>query len=125
MGLSFNNTGVVNVQTGQLTLAGGDGGSTTGDFNVSGGATLDFQTGFSLGTTSDIAGAGNVSFGSGITTLEGSYNIGGTTTIAGGTVDFKAPVTNLGNGPLNQTGGILMGSGDVAVDGLLSWTAET
>ena len=40
--LAFNNTGTANVQTGTLDLQGGDGGSTTGVYNVSAGATLRF-----------------------------------------------------------------------------------
>ena len=143
MGLSFNNSGVVNVQTGQLTLAGGDGGSTTGDFNVSNGATLDFQGGYSLGATSDIAGAGNVNFGSGATTVSGTYGIGGTTSVAGGTVDFNAPITSLGSGltvtggtinlnsnnqtvsSFNLLGGTLGGTASLTSTGLTTWNQGT
>ena len=61
----FNNTGTVNVQSGILTLAGGDGGSTTGDFNISSGATLQFLSDFNLAASANIGGAGTAEFSAG------------------------------------------------------------
>ena len=70
--LAFNNTGTVNVQTGTLVLQGGDGGNTTGAFNISSGAVLNFGGGFSFGASSSFAGAGTVIFSSGTSDLTGA-----------------------------------------------------
>ena len=65
-GVTFNNTGTVNVESGILTLAGG-GVSDGGIFNIASGKTLKFggsHSGYILGNGSKINGNGNL-------TLEG------------------------------------------------------
>ena len=104
---AFNNTGTVAVNSGELSLAGGNTGTTTGDFNVSGGATLRLGGNFTLGATADVAGVGNVDFGFGGTiNVGGTYNITGISSVSGATVNFNAPVTGLGTG-LNVFGGMV------------------
>ena len=142
--IAFNNSGTVNVQTGLLVFSGGDGGSTTGDFNISIGAILRFASNFNLAATADVAGAGNVEFNSGTINLGGTYNITGATAFTGATVNFNAPITSLGTGPLNVSGGTvnfnsnavtvpalnliggnLGGTADLTSTGLLSWNIGT
>ena len=72
----FNNTGVVNVNTGTLHFDGGDTGNTTGDFNVAAGAPLNFASAFNFAASADLSGAGTVRFSHGVSNLNGSnYNV--------------------------------------------------
>lgn len=134
----FNNSGIVNVNTGTLALdfysgtAGGFSGTTTGDFNVASGATLRFSDGYTLGATSDVTGAGSVVFASGTVNVNGSFTVP-TVSITGGTANLNGPVTlssvtlssgNLGgsgtvtsNGSFNWSGGQMMGSGTTTLNG--------
>ena len=142
--IAFNNTGTVNVQTGTLVFNGGDGGGTTGDFNIGSGAVLRFDSSFNLGMSADLAGAGTVDFKSGTINVGGTYNVTGATAFTGATVNFNAPITSLGSGPLNLsngtvnfnsnaitapalnlTGATLGGTASVTSTGLLTWTLGT
>jgi hypothetical protein len=66
IGPKVDNDGSVSVQTGTLSLAGGDAGSTTGSYAVSAGATL--RTGNSFESPS-ITGAGTLDVAGGTTTV--------------------------------------------------------
>jgi hypothetical protein len=44
-GVAFDNSGIVNVETGRLALQGGDSGASTGAFNANGSGVLNFQGG--------------------------------------------------------------------------------
>jgi hypothetical protein len=79
----FNNSGTLAVQAGTLRLTGG--GTGTGIYNLSGGATLDFGGGtHSLGSASSITGEGTLTVSSGKVTHNGSYQVTGTTKVESG-----------------------------------------
>ena len=133
------------METGTLLLQGGDGGSTSGDFNVADGAVLNFQSNFDLAAAADISGAGTVLFSGGAINVGGTYSVTGTSAFTGATVNFNSPIANLGVGPLNISGGaVYFNSNDVTVlelhlsggilggtvanvnsTGLLTWTSGT
>src|SRR6185436_704825 len=110
----FDNSGTVNVQSGILALQGGDGGSTTGDFNISSGATLQFASNFNLVTSATISGAGSAEFSSGMINLAGAYNVTGASIFDGGTVNFNGTITS--TGPLSISGGsVFFNSNNITV----------
>ncbi|MBA3963745.1 MAG: S-layer family protein, partial [Chthoniobacterales bacterium] len=143
-GVAFNNSGTVNVQTGSLTLGGGDSGNTTGSFNISSGATLHFSSDFNLAATSLVSGAGTMDFNSGTVDIAGTYNVTGTSSFSGATVNFNSPITSLGalsitSGAalfnsnnvtvptINLSGGGTLGGtiAQVTSTGLLTWSGGT
>lgn len=106
IGVQFNNSGTVNVQSGTLNLPGG--GNQTGSFDVSSGATLGFgEVGIAnLQTGSSVTGAGNVTFGGDVSTVNGTYNPSGATTLSNhAEVTFSSPNVAI-SGPLNIASGI-------------------
>ena len=139
---AFNNTGIVDVQAGTLNLSGGNSTNVpTTDVGATyttstGSGTLQFSGGTrTLNNTSQITTT-NVTFsGSQTTTVNGTYNVSGTTTVSGGTATVAGPLTNLGNAlvisggtlgignsaasvaTLTQSGGELTGSATVTVTG--------
>ncbi len=117
-GLTFNNTGTVNVDSGFLSLNVSDNGSTPGDFNVAAGANLIFNGNFNLTASSDLAGAGSVTFSSGTQTLNGSYGLSAIN-VAGAQTIFNIPA-NVGT--VSLTSGSLEGSGAISAGGLFTWT---
>ena len=137
IGVTFNNTGTVNVGSGD-TLDLSDGGSSTGG-TFTGSGTLQFGSGtYNLDANSPITTA-NVTFSAGTTNINGTYNVTGTTLVSGGTANLgSGTLTSLGSalnisgGALNvgsngatvasltQSGGTLSGSGTVTVTGLAS-----
>jgi hypothetical protein len=92
IGWIFNNTGVVEVQTGTLSLSGG--GTDTGSFSVSSGATLAFS-----GGTHELSGAASLT-GSGNLAL-----VGGTLAITG----------NVARSQMTWSGGTMSGSGTTTI----------
>jgi uncharacterized repeat protein (TIGR02543 family) len=75
--IPFNNYGSVEIQTGTLSLF--NGGSSSGDFNVPSGTTLDFAGGtFTANASSSITGAGQLSVSAGTANLGGFVNVTGT-----------------------------------------------
>jgi hypothetical protein len=120
----FNNSGTVDVLGGTLTLNGGGAGD--GRFTVAAGAALNFGGGtFTLGVDSAITGPGAVTFSGAAATLtnvRGVYNVAGSTTISGGTVDFANDVSL---SSLTLSDGTLAGSGDVTVNGTFTWLSGT
>ena len=137
LGVAFKNSGTVNVQTGTLSLQGSDGGSTTGDFTVSSGATLEFASDVTLASGADISGAGAVVFSANQFNSSGAYNISGSSSFTGATATFNAAVTNAGAVTVNGSSasfnaaasvasltlldGNLGGSGIVTSSGPVSW----
>jgi hypothetical protein len=125
--MTFNNTGIVDVQTGTFGL--GLGGVNNGMLLVEAGATLNFNApGYVLSTSSTVTGPGSVLFsvspffGGASTNISGVFNVSGGTTITGGVVNF---LTDEELSALTISGGMLTGSGNVTIDGLLTWTGGT
>jgi hypothetical protein len=136
LGLTFNNTGTVDVQAGTLALtAGGIGGGT---FTVESGATLSVGNYTFQGAT--VSGAGAVQVGTfNSLTVAGASSVQ-TLTINGGTVTANAalsvqnwtfsggtltgPATVTVTGAFNWTGGSLSGSGDTVLQGASTITGS-
>ncbi|MDQ2696754.1 MAG: hypothetical protein M3Z21_15525, partial [Pseudomonadota bacterium] len=74
----FNNSGVVDVQTGELFLGGS--GTHSGDFMVAAGQRLVFNGTYTLQSGAAVSGGGEVEFAGGTTTFEtgSSYSAGST-----------------------------------------------
>ncbi|OBQ37069.1 MAG: hypothetical protein AN485_10105, partial [Anabaena sp. MDT14b] len=118
----FNNTGIVQVKAGTLSLAGG--GTNTGNFSIDAAGTLSIIYGadYNFNTGNSITGAGNFNI------------VDGTTTVAAAST-WSAPV-NLSNGTLTGTGaltisnklnwssGVLSGTGKKTVTGTLNLNSE-
>ena len=89
----LNNTGSLAVQGGALSLDAG--GTSPGDFSVSGGTTLEFDGGIHDLTDADVSGMGTVDFDGGTVTLAdtgapgGSYSVEATT-FTGGNSQFQS-----------------------------------
>ena len=106
----FNNTGIVNVDTGTLLTNGG--GTSTGAWNVATGATLTFGGGtYNLNAGSTFSGAGTVSLTTGTLTVNGATTSSASTlfSISGGS--FNGTGTLTVNGPLSWTGATISGAG--------------
>jgi hypothetical protein len=121
--LTFNNNGLVQVQQGTLKLE--VGGTHSGNFNISTGATL--TTGFShtFTSTGQVTGSGTWLLPSAPAvnaTLAGVISFGGTVDLRAGTLAFNNS-TFLTH--LQHAGGTLTGSGQIAVSGNASWSAGT
>jgi len=142
-GVSFNNFGVVEVQSGTLSLAGG--GTNVGTYNLAAGTTFNLSGGaFSSAPGAVIAGSANLVVSGGTATLDGLVSLTGghifsggvadlnggyfctnnTLTISGGTANFKAPSLVA---PTNLTfsGGTLGGSALVTALGQMTWSSGT
>ena len=130
---TFNNSGIVNVQSGTLVLSGS--GTDVGA-SYTGTGTIQFSGGTrTLDAASSITAA-NATFSGGTTTINGTYNVAGTTTANGGTATLAGTLSSLGNAlvissgtlglntssasvaTLTQSGGLLNGSGTLTVSGL-------
>jgi hypothetical protein len=134
--LFFNNSGLVDVAAGTLSLNGA--GVDTGAFYVEAGATLKFLIGqgtqgdasFWHGPTSSIAGPGDVVFGASDSfgtyvarhIVGGYYGVTGNTTVSAGMLEFAADVSLA---TLYLTGGGLTGPGTIFVTGAFTWTGGT
>jgi len=146
IGLSFNNAGTVDVQSGGLVLGGGNNGNrptavSTGTFSAPGKA-LQFDGYHQLAASSSVD-AGSVVFNGGVAAVAGSYRataatavIGsaaftgavngvGALSVSGGVTDFSpaagGPVT-LTLSSLSLGGnGWLHGTDSFVVDGLFTW----
>src|SRR5579883_2880918 len=137
---AFNNSGVVNVQSGTLSVMGG---VSSGLFTNAPGTTLDFNNGtHTLLPGSTVAGAGTFSVSGGTVNVNGNYSITGGHSFTGGTANFQGPY-NLTTGAMNVAGGTinfnsggtaspssltlgtsgtLGGSNLVSVSGVFTWT---
>ncbi len=120
-GITLNNTGTVTVQTGTLRLLGGDPGSTTGDFNISAGATLLLDSNFTFAGSSDLSGAGVINFSGGTQSINGTYSLPGLL-ITGATLNLNIPLT-VSN--FSLTSGLLTGTTTLNVSGPFNWSGGT
>ena len=137
---TFNNSGIVNVQSGTLVLSGS--GTDVGA-SYTGTGTIQFSGGTrTLDVASSITAA-NTTFSGGTTTINGTYNVAGTTTANGGTATLAGTLSSLGNAlvissgtlglntssasvaTLTQSGGLLNGSGTLTVSGLSTLSGGT
>ena len=139
----FQNTGSVQVNTGTLDL---DLADSTGNFAVAASSTLSLYAygAATLATNSSITGPGNYTMANGVITNNGTFNLGGTSTFAGGTNVFggycamtNSPVLiNGGIVALNAQGvvapnsltllsGALEGTMPVTVAGPFTWSSGT
>jgi hypothetical protein len=117
--LAFNNTGTVNVNTGTLALFGGDGGSTTGDFNIAAGAALQLASDFTFAASSTISGAGSGTFTNGTQQINGTYTLPVINVSGTANANFNTPTSVT---TVNLSGGTLGGSGTLDINGLFSWS---
>jgi fibronectin-binding autotransporter adhesin len=111
VGVPMANNAIVNVQNGTLNLTGGDGGSTSGTFTISAGATLHFNASgpgstFSFSSSASIIGPGTAWFDA------------GNFLFTSGTVTFASPL-NLNGASLNTFGGSL------TTTSTLTWSGGT
>ncbi len=131
---AFDNSGTLEVDAGTVELAGG--GTDSGRFTGAG--VIEFAGGAStltsLGAKSSVTAA-EVLFAGGTTDIAGHYDVSGSTTVGGGTANFRAAVTSLGSNlaitggiadlgrnsatvtTLTQSGGSLANTGAVTVSG--------
>ena len=127
VGLPFNNTGSVDLQSGTTTFNGfGLNPAVTGSgpWAVAGPAVLQFGGSTStLSAGATVSGAGTVFVSQGTVILADAYTVAHTV-LQGGTTTFNAPTstTTLDLG-VGNFGGSLGGSGDVTVSGLLTWSS--
>ncbi len=134
VGVPFNNSGSVDVQTGTLTLSSGGAGG--GTFTVEGGATLVPSGTYTFNGATE-TGAGTVQVGTfntlavaGPSSVQNLVVNGGTVnvnaalsvqslTVSSGTVNVNAPLTVQ---TLALSGGTLTGPAAVTVNGTFTWT---
>jgi uncharacterized repeat protein (TIGR02543 family) len=142
--VTFNNSSLVEIQTGRLALGGS--GTHSGRFEIAAGASLNFSAGGGAHTAdaaSVITGAGDVIVsGAATITLAGLVNPSGTHTFSGGTVNLNGtyictnnPVTISGatvnfNGTstvaiVNLSSGALGGSAVLNIMDTMNWSGGT
>ena len=124
MGVTFNNTGTVEVLSATLSV-GANGlaassGSSASSYLVSAGATLEFAGPNALASGSTVSGAGSVRFVSGAVTIAGTYNIGTATqsNYSGTSGTFTGPIIDVGD--VSTIGGTLNFNSPVADVGALN-----
>jgi len=139
----FQNSGMVDVQTGSVNLAGG--GNSSGNFNIAAGATLAISAGtHTIEPTATIGGAGEFQVTGGTANLFGSISTLGAHTFTGGIVNVgdnynatnndisigACTVNFVGLTPVTAASltlggyGFLGGSNVVEVSGLLTWNGS-
>lgn len=109
-GVSFNNYGVTEIQSGSLNLD--SGGTHSGSFAVPAGSGLIFSGGtHGANATSSITGAGQLTVSGGTVHLAGLVNVSGSNTFSGGTANLTGnyictnnTVTVPGPGTVNFSG---------------------
>ena len=112
---AFNNTGILDVQTGTVNLNGGGAGN--GTFNAAAGTTLLFSSSFTAGSGAVIQGAGTNLLTSGTITINGSM-ITSNLVLAGATLAGNSCVS----GVMTWTSGQLNGGSSltIATNGVLN-----
>ncbi|NQZ65220.1 hypothetical protein, partial [Crocosphaera sp.] len=128
----FDNSGLVEIQVGTFQLTGE--GTTTGQWNISNGATLEIDDDYIFTNNSNINGEGNLSLTDGFISVAGDYQITGNTVIDGAIVDFQnpsIPSLSINNGQadfisttvndLEITGGILDVEQTISIDNNWNW----
>lgn len=117
-GLSFNNSGTVEIQTGTLNLGGG--GTHSGSFDVPGGTALILSGGtHAANGSSSITGAGQFMVSGGAATLAGLVNVTGSNTFNGGTAVFTGN-TICTNNTITISGALGGTTADFSGTGLVS-----
>ena len=123
LGIPFNNTGTVEVQSGTLALSGG--GTSPGRFDVASGAILEFAGGHTLQSGSTITGPGLVRV-NGNVGLENT-GVSGNVQVVAGHLGITGAVNV--SGRLELTGSLfdsyVGGPGDLRVTGRLDWLGGT
>ena len=129
--LSFDNDGVLNVQSGTLLLGGdandGTGGATSnGDYNVGAGAVMAFGGAtHALGAGASVVGAGTVKLEGGtLSPAAGANYAPGSTLLSGGVVSLAGPGTT-GSITTDPEGGGRAGGGTLTVGGASTLSAAT
>ena len=136
IGVPFNNTGTVNVQTGTLQIQ--NTGVNSGEFEVDPGATLNFAgSTFAHDAASAVTNHGTLGLGGGTNTLAGALTSDGILNITGtanlnadhllsGTVNLSGTIGGSGittvTGPMNWTGGAMSGTGTTVISPTASLT---
>jgi len=143
-GVTFNNTGSVEVQAGRLALGGG-GTHSGATFTAVAPGVLDFAGGdHLLDAACNVTGTGTAACSGGTAIHLGAYSVSGTTRVSGGelmlngsvgtvgeleitsgTADFSSSTAQISVGALTQSGGTLSGSDTLVVAGPSSWTSGT
>lgn len=139
--ISFNNSGVVDIQTGALALAGG--GTHSGEFNVPAATEIIFAGGtHTANPSSSITGTGRLTVTGGIANLAGLVNVSGNYTLSGNstanftgntictnnTITISGGIANFSGTGLvspafvNLSLGALGGTGIVMVNNAMNWT---
>ena len=116
-GVTFNNSGSVNVNTGTLTLNAS--GSNGGVIALAAGTTLNLVGNFNNLASGSISGAGNIGFPGGTHNIVGPILTTGTVTLSSATVNLSA-AQSLAN--LTFSSGTLQGNGDVTITGAFNWS---
>ncbi len=115
---AFDNSGTVNVNSGQMEFTGG--GTSSGTLNVVANAGVEFGGGMHVyDGSSSISGAGTVIFSGGSVDIGGGYTVTGPTQINGGTANFNV-ATSIPS--LDLSAGALGGTGAIAITSDLTWT---
>jgi len=113
--VNFNNDGIVNVENGTLILNGGGTNSSTGTFAVDAGATLQFDSDYTVTDAADLTGAGTIRLTANTLTLAGDIGISNFL-IQGGTLAGTYTFTNgatWSGGNLNASGTTTNANGSV------------
>jgi hypothetical protein len=116
-GVTFNNSGLLEVQAGTLALEGG-GAGTGGQYLADTGATLNFASGtFTFDSASSLGGAGTVEFTGGTASFSGTSSGNGAMLVSGGKVAFNGSTTVLS---LTMSSGAVYGTGILTSAGLFT-----
>ena len=126
-GITFINStgGNVNVNSGTLSIALPAAFSSAGSYNAAAGATLNLSGGHTFGPGADISGGGTIDFQSGTVKINSIYQPGAlfTTRISGADVDMSGAVLlSLGANLVISNGSIDLGSASVNLSDM-TWSA--
>lgn len=134
----FNNSGVVDVQSGTLALS--NGGTNTAQFLISTNANLSLTGGtHDMKSTASIIGAGNFRMGSSTLYFSGIYDVGGSNIFSGGTtylqsgaaMNFRSGIVRIGGtvnfdtgtsqilGQLESARGVIRGADNITITNAL------
>src|SRR5205085_1598006 len=122
--LPFNNTGTVNLQSGNLNFS--TGGTSTGSFT--GAVGTEFKFGSATLQASSSLSAATVTFTLGANTVAGTYNVSSTTNVNAGTTFTGSNITSVGTA-LNVTSTATFNSNTITaqtitLDGTLNGSAD-
>ncbi len=91
----FNNTGAVELQTGQVRVIGG--GTSSGSTSLAAGTRLIVDNGYTFTAASSVTGTGSgaVTLSGGTVNVQGTYNVPGGVTLNGATANFSGTIVNV------------------------------